>query len=78
MDAAWMGKELAKAGIRKAAKGAPNVIVDGRKTRVHIIGASPEWVALLQAMSVKEIEILMAGAPPVPPRKFEEQRARVN
>jgi hypothetical protein len=78
MDAAWMGKELAKAGIRKAAKGAPNVIVDGRKTRVHIIGAPPEWVALLQAMRVGEIETLMAGAPPVPPRKFEEQRARVN
>jgi hypothetical protein len=71
MDAAWMGKELAKAGIRKAAQGAPNVTVDGRKTRVHIIGASPEWVVLLQAMRVREIEKLMEGAQPVPPRKFE-------
>jgi hypothetical protein len=78
MDAAWMGKELAKAGIRKAAQGAPNVTVDGRKTRVHIIGASPEWVVLLQAMRVGEIEKLMAGAPPVPPRKFEEQRATLS
>ena len=75
MDAAWMGKELAKASVRKAAGGSPNIRVDGRSTRVHIIGAPPEVEAQLRAMRGTDIQKLMELADlTTPQKKFEQQR----
>ena len=77
MDAAWMGKELAKASVRKAAGGSPNIRVDGRMTRVHIVGAPPEIEAQLCALRAIEIQRLMDTADTqTPQKKFEAQRAQ--
>jgi hypothetical protein len=77
MDAAWMGKELAKASVRKAAQGSPNIHVDGRMTRVHIVGAPPEVEAQLRVSRAIEIQHLMDTADnQTPQKKFEQQRTQ--
>jgi hypothetical protein len=73
MDAAWMGRELARAGIRKAARGSPTIKVDGAMTRVHIIGATPEQTAKYQNMRPVEIQEFME-INATPRKKFEDSR----
>ena len=80
MDAAWMGKELAKAGIRKAAGGSPNIRVDGRMTRVHIVGATTEEEDRLRSMRPIDVQRLLDAQDAEGPKaKFEadRQKARV-
>lgn len=52
----WMGVELAHAGCKLAAGGSNNICVDGKKTRVHIIGALPALEAEYVAMAAPQIK----------------------
>ena len=77
MDAAWLGKELAKAGVHKAAGGSPNIRVDGRMTRVHIVGATPEEEDRLRKMRAVDIQRMIEAQDAEAPRaKFEAQREK--
>jgi len=77
VDSAYMGKELAKAGVRKAAAGSPNVRVDGRMTRVHILGALPDDEVKLRRARAIDIQAIVDAAEAVVPRaKFEAERMK--
>ena len=68
----WMGVELAHAGCKLAAGGSNNISVDGKKTRVHIIGAPPELEAKYIAMPATQIKDIVKADSAVK-KKFENQ-----
>ena len=70
----WMGVELAHAGCKLAAGGSNNIYIDGKKTRVHIIGAPPELADKYAAMKSTQIRDIVKANEAV--KKFENQTTK--